>query len=138
MSIIISSNFLLESQLPLDARTVQADLTARDAIPVNRRYDGLFVYLTSTNQTWQLQGGITNSDWVLFGSGSAITFVDSEVVSGTGTSWTLAATPIAGSVQLYANGQRLTPGGVDYTISGATITTITSFASGTLLADYRT
>lgn len=64
-------------------------------------------------------------------------FVDNEVVSGSGTTFTLAATPVAGSEHVFANGQRLTPGGVDYTIAGAVITTITSWSTGTILADYR-
>lgn len=65
-------------------------------------------------------------------------FVDNEVVSGSGTSWTLAHTPTSGSQHIYANGQRLTPGaGLDYTISGATITTALSWSAGALLADYR-
>lgn len=62
-----------------------------------------------------------------------------EVVSGSGTSWTLANTPVAGTVQLYANGQRLIVGsGNDYTISGTNITTTNSWVSGTVLADYYT
>lgn len=69
--------------------------------------------------------------------GSSGTFVTNEVVSGSGTSWTLANTPVAGTVQLYGNGQRLIPGGVDYTITGAAITTVNSFSTGTLLADYQ-
>lgn len=74
MSININSNFLLNTQLPIDARTVVADLTARDAIITIQRYDGLEVYLLSTNETWQLQGGITNSDWFLVsGGGGAVT-----------------------------------------------------------------
>jgi len=62
--------------------------------------------------------------------------VENEVVSGSGTSWTLANTPIAGSVKLYA-GTRLIPGGNDYTISGASITTTNSYPAGSLIADYR-
>lgn len=58
-----------------------------------------------------------------------------EVVSGSGTSWTLAHTPTTGTLQLYANGQRLMET-TDYTLSGTTITTLTSWATGTLLADY--
>ncbi len=66
------------------------------------------------------------------------TAVENEVVSGSGTSWTLANTPIAGSVKLHGAGIRLTPGaGNDYTISGATITTANPFSAGALLADYR-
>lgn len=73
---------------------------------------------------------------VLVDSSSASgTAVYSEVVSGSGTSWTLANTPNAGTLLLYANGQRLAVT-TDYTLSGATITTLTSWALGTLLADY--
>lgn len=70
------------------------------------------------------------------GGGSSTTFVDNEVVSGSGTSWTLANVPTLGSEHIYANGQRLTPT-VDYTISGADITTVLSWSAGTILADYR-
>lgn len=67
---------------------------------------------------------------------SSGTNVYNEVVSGSGTAWTLTVVPTLGSVRLFANGQRLTPGGVDYTISGANITTIQSWSAGTILADY--
>lgn len=68
-------------------------------------------------------------------TGSSGTAVYNEVVSGSGTSWTLANTPTTGTLLLYANGQRLTPI-VDYSITGATITTVLSWSAGTLLADY--
>lgn len=67
----MSSNFTLNSGLPLDSRVVVADVTARDAIPAIQRFDGLSVYLVSTNATWQLQGGVTNGDWVNVTSGSS-------------------------------------------------------------------
>lgn len=68
--------------------------------------------------------------------GTSTTFADNEVAAGAGTSFTLANTPIAGSQHVYANGQRLTPT-VDYTISGADITTSLSWDAGTILVDYR-
>lgn len=68
-------------------------------------------------------------------TGGAGTAVYSEVVSGSGTAWTLAHTPTSSSLMLYANGQRLTPT-VDYSISGANITTVSSWVAGTILADY--
>ncbi len=68
---------------------------------------------------------------------SSITFVDNEVVAGSNLTWTLANTPTLGSVQLYGNGQFLTPGGVDYTISATHITTINPFSAGTIIASYR-
>lgn len=64
MSIALSSNFDLSAQLPLDSRTVVTDSTARDAITTIHRYDGLPVYLSTTNQTFRLQEGVANSNWV--------------------------------------------------------------------------
>lgn len=70
------------------------------------------------------------------GTGSSSgTAVYGEVVAGSGTAWTLASTPTAGTLRLFANGQRLTLT-VDYSLSGAAITTLTSWATGTVLADY--
>lgn len=64
------------------------------------------------------------------------TQVLNEVVSGSGTSWTLAHTPNSSGIALYANGQRLTLT-VDYTLVTATITTVLSWSAGTLIADYQ-
>lgn len=62
--------------------------------------------------------------------------VENEVPSGSGTSFTLANTPVSGSVKLYRNGLRQsTPG--DYSITGASITLTSTIGSDTLLADYR-
>jgi hypothetical protein len=65
-------------------------------------------------------------------------FVANEVVSGSGTSFTLINTPKAGTVALYNGAARLRPGASpnDYTISGANITMNYSLSSGALLADY--
>jgi hypothetical protein len=73
----------------------------------------------------------------------ASNFVDDETPSGTPNgvlvTFTLANTPIAGSVKLYIEGIRLTVGaGNDYTISGANITMLTAPLTGEKLrADYR-
>lgn len=65
-------------------------------------------------------------------------FVYNEIVSGSGTSWTLANVPVTGTQAIYANGQRLIPGaGQDYTIVGANIVTALPWASGSVLADYQ-
>lgn len=70
------------------------------------------------------------------GGAGGVSFVDSETVSGSGTSFTLANAPVAGSVRLYALGQRLTQG-TDYSISGTSITTVGTWSAGDILADYR-
>ena len=77
-------------------------------------------------------------------SPAAANFADSEIVSGSGTSWTLANTPASGCVpilvvQLSGFGgitllEGFTPG---FTISGANITTTSSYSSGALCAWYR-
>lgn len=75
--------------------------------------------------------------WIPFTpSGSTGTSVYNEVVSGSGTTFTLAHTPILGTVRVYANGQRLTPT-VDYSITGAVITTVSSWSAGMITADYQ-
>jgi len=68
-------------------------------------------------------------------SGTSTTVIVNEVVDGSGTTWTLAHTPTTNTLALYANGQRLTPT-IDYSLSGAIITTVSSWVTGTILADY--
>ena len=61
--ILMSSNFELNSQRPLDARLTQADLTARDAIALVQRYDGLEVYIDDgTKKTYRLILGTVDTD----------------------------------------------------------------------------
>ena len=75
MSINLGSNIRVQTTLPLDAKYTAADDTARDAILAGERYQGMQVFVTATGLTWQLVGGITNSDWTAFGSGGAGTGV---------------------------------------------------------------
>ena len=86
MPIPLSSDFSQNSGLPISVWDTVADITARDAIPAFNRFDGLVTYVISTNETWQLQGGITNADWVLItntGGSSDIEIGITEVLSGT-------------------------------------------------------
>ncbi len=74
---------------------------------------------------------------IVTNTGSSPNFADNEVASGSGTTYTLAHTPVAGSQHVYGAGVRLTSGN-DYTISSATITIINgSYATGEVLCDYR-
>lgn len=75
------------------------------------------------------------------GGGSSGTAVYSEVpsglVNGSNASYVLAHTPLAGSLRVYVNGQRMKAGGVDYTLAGTTITFVTAPpTTSILLADY--
>lgn len=70
---------------------------------------------------------------------AAQTPVVNEIVTGSGTAFTLHNVPATGSVALYNGAARLRPGALpaDYTISGANITMNYSLSTGALLADYR-
>lgn len=48
-----------------DYPIVLADITARDAVTADRRYEGLIVYVLSDQTTYQLRGGVNNSDWIV-------------------------------------------------------------------------
>jgi len=69
MGIEVASSFTRKAAVPLDDGFIKANDTARDAIPSGVRYEGMLVYVTGTKKMWQLQGGITNSDWKLAGGG---------------------------------------------------------------------
>lgn len=69
------------------AHTV-ADLTARDAISVDRRQEGMYCYVASTQENFQLVGGILNANWVLVGaSGTPTTTKFIGTITPTGTSF---------------------------------------------------
>lgn len=72
-------------------------------------------------------------------TGSSGTVVNEEVVSFSGTSGTLAHTPITGTLKLFRGGARLQSGtGNDYTLSGADITLASVASAGEIfLADYQ-
>jgi|SRR5712675_1959618 len=86
---------------------------------------------------------------VLFGptipdTSSSTNFADDETPSGTingaNNTFTLAHSPSpVASLALFKNGQKLEPAGVDYTLSGATITTVVAPKTGDVLttATYR-
>lgn len=94
-----------------------------------------------TNITGSIQCVQALADGTLVGTGTpcgagAGGFVDNETVAGSGYSWTLAQTPNpAASLQLFQNGVLLVQG-VDYTLTGASITT--TYAASGLTAWYRT
>jgi hypothetical protein len=91
--------------------------------------------LGTTAITWQqvnAAAGLLNTN-----------FIDNETptgtINGSNTAFTLANTPVAGSVSLYLNGQLLVSGaGNDFTISGTAITMIIAPLTGdVLIANYR-
>ncbi len=105
-------------------------LPENDKLEVSKgiRNASSFIYGGTKYGTHELMHGGAGS------SSSTSTQVYGEVVSGSGTSWTLAHTPDSGTLRLYA-AVRLTVN-VDYTLVGTTITTVLSYSSGALIADY--
>ncbi len=63
MAITVTSNFTVNTALPIDDRLVVADLTARDSLASGRRYEGLAVYVVSNGKTYRLVGGILDANW---------------------------------------------------------------------------
>ncbi|PSR53898.1 hypothetical protein AHMF7605_10400 [Adhaeribacter arboris] len=65
---------------------------------------------------------------------TAANMVDRETpsgsINGSNTAFTLANTPVSGSEHVYLNGILQLPGGIDYTISGTSITMATAPLSG--------
>jgi hypothetical protein len=66
--------WITDSNLALGGPWSQATHTDRDAIPAEIRRVGAECYTANDTKTWQLQGGITNSDWVdvTVGSGGGV------------------------------------------------------------------
>lgn len=96
--------------------------------------------LTGTEYLEVLQGGVNKKVFTSSVLSFAI-FVDGEVPSGavnsSNVTFTLANTPIAGSVHVYLNGIRMKLT-TDYTISGAVITFVIAPTTGDSVgADYR-
>jgi hypothetical protein len=71
MGIPLNSQFTVGIGKPIDDRMSVADITARDAILVGRRYLGMQVFVVADTKTYTLKIGLTNSDWVEFGAGTS-------------------------------------------------------------------
>jgi len=104
-------------------------------------YQGAVINFKNGNNTTAVvsQNDLTGNVDVTFNStASSGNNVYGEVPSGSGTGFTLAHTPVAGSVRLYRGGAYQQAGaGKDYVISGANITLAITLAAGeVLLADY--
>ncbi|MCX6724257.1 MAG: hypothetical protein NT155_03760 [Candidatus Staskawiczbacteria bacterium] len=103
-------------------------------------------YFRGGGDTVKAGSGVTiteNADGTkIISTGTTTNIVDDETptgdIDGANQIYTLAHTPITGSLKLYVNGQRMTAGGVDYTLTGNSISMVTAPMTGSiLLADYR-
>lgn len=123
MGIVLASNFDVNAQLPLDSRFIKADLTARDAINSGVRFQGLLCYVVAASKMYQLQGGITNSDWKEAGGGGSAVWVAPEYFAGTGakTAYTLSGSPTA-AVSTFVTVAGVLQQVGSYTVVGTTLT----------------
>ena len=89
MPISIIDNFDVNTNLPIDSRSIVADVTARDAIISGRRYEGMFVFNVADKNTYQLRNGIGNGDWVVaYGPGvSSMIYPAAGIALSTGSAW---------------------------------------------------
>ncbi len=102
--------------------------------PIDQRWSGSGIGKVSHDNT--LTGlGTPSSPLSVVGMSNSIY---GEVPSGSGTTFTLARTPILGTVRLFRGGARQQEGiGNDYTILGATITLLIPLSIGeVLIVDY--
>jgi hypothetical protein len=121
------------------------------SVPTNAAADQVVVTTASATGAWKsvpncTAGAIQYATAThTFSCGTVLTgsFADDETPTGTingvNTTFTLAHTPSpAASVQLFKNGQKLEPGGADFSLSTATITTTVAPKTGDVLtASYR-
>lgn len=65
----LSTNFTVNTALPIEDRMSVADVTARDALSSLRRWEGMLVYVVADGKHYTLIGGITNGDWTELSGG---------------------------------------------------------------------
>lgn len=87
---------------------------------------------------WVFNPFTATLDYTNSAGGAGNTFVYNEVVNGSGTTFTLLNTPVAGLIEVKARGQGILPSLTNgYQISGAIITTTDTFAAGDITANYQ-
>jgi hypothetical protein len=130
-----------------------APTRATDADASSEVTGGMFVFVeegtSNADSGWVLTTdgavtlGTTSLTFQKFSqAGATPVFVDMETPSGTvngsNDTFSLANTPVTGSVHVYLNGVLQESGGNDYSISGSTITFVTAPESGSKVrASYR-
>lgn len=83
MAFNISTGFLVGAPAPLDAKSVVANIAARNAIPPIQRYEGLAVFCALENTTYQLIDGILDANWApIYGALAASPTLEQVTTSG--------------------------------------------------------
>jgi hypothetical protein len=97
-----------------------ATLAERDAIPAERREEGMTVWVVATETLYVLSGGIANTNWLPFstGGGGSSGFSIEFTGVGAGQSVSLPATPGAAAMLII---QGLVESPANYSVSGTTL-----------------
>lgn len=119
------------SEVPGAWVTVQEGTANADTAWLSSANQGGTLETTAITWTNPITTGLSTSNFVFDETPSG-------TVNGSNTTFTLANTPVAGTVQLWIEGWKLVPGaGNDFTISGTTITLTTAPLTGErLYANY--
>lgn len=64
MAVNLIDPFNGQMPFPFDLRMVKANISDRDNIPQNARYDGMAVWTRAERKLWRLVGGVDDGDWV--------------------------------------------------------------------------
>lgn len=119
--------------------TINLDGTSNGTSGLKLTSSGLAISDNIAGTGLSLASGVLSVDSTVITTSDYVTEeTPSGLVNGSNTAYTLANTPVAGSVRLFQNGLRLeTGGGLDFTISGANITFNTAPETGdSIVADY--
>ena len=105
MSQIVNDNFEILTQLPVDNRYNQSDITQRDSIPETVRFEGLQCYVSQTQVLYALIGGIENTDWQPINGAVGVGSVATYLVEGYPFIWQKGrvGTTINGNNQMEVN-----------------------------------
>ena len=121
------------------------------SVPTNSAADQTVVTTASATGSWATLPNCTgtcvlqySTSTHTYSTGTALTgsFADDETptgtINGSNTTFTLAHTPSGTSLMLFKNGQKLEPGGADFSLATATITMTAAPKTGDILtASYR-
>jgi hypothetical protein len=115
----IVSQFKREYALPIELYRQVGTIAERDAIPTNRRWEGLQCYVLSEATTYELKGGIDNTYWSVYGGTDTLaTHYRGEYDANTGLPAISDGTGVIGD---------------EYIIVGAASPTNVDFGSGDIL-----
>ena len=87
----VISQFERAYNYPLETYRQVVTAANRDAIPTGVRWLGMFVHVTTDQQTYELIGGLDNGSWVEVGSGGGTTTIVEDLLTSTSQTNALSA-----------------------------------------------